>query len=86
MHYAIDNNNNKDIVEILVSHGSNVNKYNIIHMTVQKDNKDIVELLIAHGANPHQINLFGKTPFQIAVENQNFEIMELLLLNGAITS
>jgi ankyrin repeat protein len=77
---------NKDVVELLLSHGADVNAkdnklgYTPLHWAVRADNKDVAELLLSHGADVNAKNKHGETPLHKA---DNKDVVELLLSHGA---
>ncbi|XP_061822931.1 GA-binding protein subunit beta-2-like [Nerophis lumbriciformis] len=71
------------IVELLVRSGADINakdmlKMTALHWAAQHGNHSVVETLIKHGADVHALSKFDKTPFDIAVDIQNTELMLLL--------
>jgi cytohesin len=77
----------KDIVELLIAKGANVNAkdnwdWTPLHSAVY-GHKDIVELLIAKGANVNARNGGGRTPLWYAQDEGHTEIVELLRKHGA---
>ncbi len=77
----------KDIVELLIAKGANVNAkdnwdWTPLHSAVY-GHKDIVELLIAKGANVNARNGASRTPLWYAKDEGNTEIVELLRKHGA---
>ena len=49
-------NNSKEIAELLISHGANINEKNkdgvtALHIAAENNNKETAEVLISHGAN-----------------------------------
>jgi ankyrin repeat protein len=75
----------KDVVEVLLAHGANVNAADNTHGwtplsdAVMKGHKDVVEVLLAHGANVNAADKDGRTPLFGAV---NKELVEVLLAHG----
>ncbi|XP_051927168.1 GA-binding protein subunit beta-2a [Hippocampus zosterae] len=71
------------IVELLVRSGADINakdmlKMTALHWAAQHGHHGVVETLIKHGADVHALSKFDKTPFDIAVDIQNTELMLLL--------
>lgn len=57
-------------------------KMTALHWAAQHGHHGVAETLIKHGADVHVLSKFEKTPFDIAVDIQNTELM-LLLQVGA---
>ena len=77
----------KDIVELLIAKGANVNAkdnwdWTPLHSAVY-GHKDIVELLIAKGANVKARDGGGRTPLWYAQDKGYTDIVELLRKHGA---
>ncbi|XP_061597957.1 GA-binding protein subunit beta-2a isoform X2 [Cololabis saira] len=71
------------IVELLLRSGADINakdmlKMTALHWAAQHGHHGVVETLIKHGADVHALSKFDKTPFDIAVDIQNTELMLLL--------
>ncbi|XP_034016626.1 GA-binding protein subunit beta-2a [Thalassophryne amazonica] len=71
------------IVELLVRSGADINakdmlKMTALHWAAQHGHHSVAETLIKHGADVHALSKFDKTPFDIAVDIQNTELMLLL--------
>ncbi|XP_030596626.1 GA-binding protein subunit beta-2a isoform X2 [Archocentrus centrarchus] len=71
------------IVELLVRNGADINakdmlKMTALHWAAQHGHHSVAETLIKHGADVHALSKFDKTPFDIAVDIQNTELMLLL--------
>ncbi|MBA3238046.1 MAG: ankyrin repeat domain-containing protein [Parachlamydiaceae bacterium] len=65
---------NRDLIQILVKHGADINKMDLtgrtpLHETLDVKMWDIALILIAHGANPDIADLNGYTPIALAIEN-----------------
>ncbi|XP_034456440.1 GA-binding protein subunit beta-2a isoform X2 [Hippoglossus hippoglossus] len=68
------------IVELLVRSGADINakdmlKMTALHWAAQHGHHGVAETLIKHGADVHSLSKFDKTPFDIAVDIQNTELM-----------
>ncbi|XP_041664250.1 GA-binding protein subunit beta-2a isoform X2 [Cheilinus undulatus] len=71
------------IVELLVRSGADINakdmlKMTALHWAAQHGHHSVADTLIKHGADVHALSKFDKTPFDIAVDIQNTELMLLL--------
>ncbi|CDQ69730.1 unnamed protein product [Oncorhynchus mykiss] len=69
-----------NIVELLVSSGADINakdmlKMTALHWAAQHGHREVAELLLKYGADVHSLN---KTPFDIAMDTSNTELMILL--------
>lgn len=53
-------------------------KMTALHWAAQHGHHGVAETLIKHGADVHALSKFEKTPFDIAVDIQNTELMLLL--------
>lgn len=53
-------------------------KMTALHWAAQHGHHGVTEALIKHGADVHALSKFDKTPFDIAVDIQNTELMLLL--------
>ncbi|KAK7877996.1 hypothetical protein WMY93_031342 [Mugilogobius chulae] len=70
------------IVELLVRrrrhNAKDMLKMTALHWAAQHGHHGVAETLIKHGADVHSLSKFDKTPFDIAVDIQNTELMLLL--------
>lgn len=53
-------------------------KMTALHWAAQHGHHSVAETLIKHGADVHALSKFDKTPFDIAADTQNTELMLLL--------
>jgi ankyrin repeat protein len=75
--------NRKEVAELLVTHGADVNAtdslgWTPLHYAARKGNKGIAEWLIAKGAAINAKDCRGRTPLQYAIEWNQTEIADLL--------
>ena len=82
--YLAVKHDNKEITDLLISHGADVNIKNssgmtALHRAVKNNNKDIAELLISNGIDINAKTNNGKTALKIAIENNYKEIEDLLI-------
>ncbi|EAY04593.1 hypothetical protein TVAG_233290 [Trichomonas vaginalis G3] len=81
--------NFKEIAELLISHGANINEKDnngetSLHIAIAwRDSKKIAEHLISHGININEKSENGETTLHIAVFNNSKETAELLISHGA---
>jgi len=81
-------NNNKDMVEMLIAKGADVNAKDKdgntpLQRAAQNNNKDMVEMLIAKGADVNAKDKDGNTPLQRAAQHNRKDVAELLIAKGA---
>ena len=87
LHWAINEEVNYQIVELLIEKGADVNavgelETTPLHLAAYWDHKDIAELLINNGADVNAEGKQGETPFDSASFAKNDEISELLRNHG----
>ena len=75
----------KEIVEILIKAGADVNQESIdgwtaLYLASYNNNIPIIRVLLANGAN---VNHKGKNPLSAASKMGNLDVMKLLISNGA---
>ncbi|EAY10838.1 ankyrin repeat protein, putative [Trichomonas vaginalis G3] len=83
--YLAVKHDNKEITDLLISHGADVNIKNssgmtALHRAVKNNNKDIAELLISHVTNINEHNKKEKSPLYFAVKDANNELPRFALL------
>lgn len=82
---------NKEIVEILIEHGANVNStsypdhISALHLAAAKGYYKIVQILLNNGAKiDHQDSKLRSTPLMRAAVNGHKKVVELLIDSGAL--
>lgn len=83
LHLAVKYNN-KDVVEVLLNSGARLDIKDfcgetVLHHSVRENNKDIVEILFQCGADITVTNSEGFTPFDIAVQRTEDQMIRQLL-------
>ncbi|XP_038566475.1 GA-binding protein subunit beta-1-like isoform X1 [Micropterus salmoides] len=71
------------IVDLLVQNGADINakdmlKMTALHWAAQHGHREVAELLLRYGADIHCLSKFDKTPFDIAMDTSDTELMILL--------
>ena len=66
-----------------LQHGAEVDardmlKMTALHWAAQRGHREVAELLLRYGADVHCLSKFDKTPFDIAMDTSNTELMILL--------
>ncbi|EAY07153.1 ankyrin repeat protein, putative [Trichomonas vaginalis G3] len=79
---------NMDIVELLISHGIDINSRDndgdtALHLAAFLNVKDVVEFLIPKCADINAKDNYGKTALHWAAFNNNTQLVEFLMSNGA---
>ncbi len=87
LHWAVNEEVNYQIVELLIEKGADVNavgesELTPLHEAVMLEHYDIAELLINNGADVNAEGKQGRTPFDSASLKENDEISELLRNHG----
>jgi ankyrin repeat protein len=87
LHFAV-RTGDKDIVELLIKNGAEVNSelstgHTPLMLAVRSGNEEIVNLLLQNGAKINLKNKKDHTPLMLAVRSGNEAIVNLLLQNGA---
>ncbi|KAM9415384.1 GA-binding protein subunit beta-1-like isoform 3-T6 [Salvelinus alpinus] len=82
LHMAASEGHNV-IVDLLVRSGADINakdmlKMTALHWAAQNGHQRVAETLVKHGADVHALSKFDKTPFDIAGDIQNADLMLLL--------
>ncbi|XP_010132305.1 PREDICTED: GA-binding protein subunit beta-2-like, partial [Buceros rhinoceros silvestris] len=67
----------------LIRNGADVNakdmlKMMVLHWATEHNHQDVVELLLKYGANVHAFSKFSKSPFDIALDKNNPEMLVML--------
>jgi ankyrin repeat protein len=80
----------KEVVELLISEGVDVNAKNEdgwtpLHMAAAGGQNEIVELLIAAGADVNAKDRVGETPLDFAIQHKKSETADLLRKHGGKT-
>ncbi|EAY03872.1 ankyrin repeat protein, putative [Trichomonas vaginalis G3] len=87
--YTAARNNRKEIAELLISHGADINEKKnkngetAFYTAARNNRKEIAELLISHGADINEKNKNGKTALYIADLLDHEEIVEFLISHRA---
>lgn len=82
-------NGDKDIVNILIENGAEVNlanqmDYNALHAACKANQEEIVKILLKNKADINTVsNSIKLTPLMISVYNENISLVKLLLSYGA---
>lgn len=79
LHAALALGKNPSTIELLVSHGADVNatqagSFTPIFSAAAANRIDLAEMLMEHGANPHHASDQGKTPADFAREHGHAEL------------
>jgi ankyrin repeat protein len=77
---AIDTNN-QNIIEMLVDAGANTD--NSLIDCVKKNEESLAKYFIEKGADVNYLGFMGNTPLLYAIGNKNYNIVKILIKNGA---
>ncbi|KAH7304528.1 hypothetical protein B0I35DRAFT_454657 [Stachybotrys elegans] len=78
----------RDVVELLLDHGANINckdrgKMTALHIAVTGGHKDVVTLLLDRSARLEDKAYYGDTPLMRAIQAHSKDLVQLLLERGA---
>ncbi|KAI0973695.1 ankyrin repeat protein [Xylaria arbuscula] len=78
----------RDVVELLLEHGANVNakdrgKMTALHAAVTGEHKDVVSLLLDRSARIEDKAYYGETPLMRAIQANSKDMVKVLLEYGA---
>ena len=85
LHYAAAYGH-PDVVQVLLDHGADPNRktksrqVTPLHLAAQMGHLDVVKILLAGGADRHMTDTGGRTPTQLAANNHQSEVVELLYI------
>jgi len=90
--YWASEHGHKNVVELLIAEGADVNAVNggrfmeqtALHIAVSYGHDDIVEILLANGADVNARTYSGKTALEMAAKKGHVKIAELLREHGAV--
>ena len=88
LHYAAEAGHT-DVAELLIDNGAEIdatnaaNAYTPLTWATRKGYKAMTELLISRGASVNAVDASGYTPLHAAVMSEDFDIVQLLIANGA---
>lgn len=79
-------NNKKDVLELLLAKGSNIesldiNKKTPLHYAAENGSIEVIEMLLAKGANLKSKDKLNETAFDLANKNKHDELNLLLRVN-----
>lgn len=86
---ALLNKNHMENVINIISDIEDLSTFTILYHAVRKENVELIKLILQKKANPNFItgnNKYKQIPLHIACELQNFNIIKLLIENGADTN
>ncbi|EAY18881.1 hypothetical protein TVAG_295340 [Trichomonas vaginalis G3] len=73
----------KEILELLISHGLDINQHHALFAAAIYNHVEMAELLLANGANINKIGPYNYTPILEAVEHNSNEMIDFLYSHGA---
>ncbi len=88
LHVATIHNRN-DVVKILIEHKANLNigagsmERTALEHAILNENFEIIKMLLENGANPNTVNALGVSPFILATNIENADIIQILREYGA---
>lgn len=71
------------LINSLIEKKEDINNNNLLQMMIQDNDIDAVKLLIEHNININKPNKQGINPIIYAIASNNYDIVDLLLKNGA---
>lgn len=57
-----------------------------LHWAVEREHAEVMAVLLEHGADPNAISKFNKTPISLALENDKYELLDILQQEREIIS
>uniref|UniRef100_A0A672JVB0 L-asparaginase-like n=1 Tax=Sinocyclocheilus grahami TaxID=75366 RepID=A0A672JVB0_SINGR len=84
---CIDNNDLLSLQEILMDiNAGDYDGNTVMHRACEKGRTDMVKYLLSIGAACQLINRFGCTPLHLAIRNKHFDVIKILIVEGATVS
>ena len=79
---------NREICELLIHHGADVNKQDARKQTslwvaAEQGHTNICEVLIQNGASVDKSDVANRTPLWIAAHKKHYDVCKILIHNGA---
>ena len=75
--------NNDDLINLLIEHGSDILNKNVMTYSALMGNNELIKKIIQHGGDVNTVDANGISALMHAVKNNQLDTVKLLLDNGA---
>jgi len=77
--------NSIEMAKLLIARGADINSriYPVLNSSIHEKRRDLCEFLIQRGADVNAKDKWGQTPLYLAIRNDDSDIMNILITNGA---